>query len=56
MQIKKKIKCVECQTIVEVLEGVTCECSCKKVVIVEGHITGTSGVDYIDVSPKLLNE
>jgi hypothetical protein len=56
MEIQKKIKCTSCGTILTVYEGSTSECTCKKVMILEGHIQGTVGTDYIDVSPKLLCE
>ena len=56
MEIQKKIKCVSCGSVVTVYEGCTTNCNCQKLMIVEGHIVGTLGTDYIDVSPKLLNE
>ena len=56
MEIQKKIKCLSCGTVIAVAEGQNTYCSCKKVTIVEGHIQGTLGTDYVDVSPILLNE
>jgi len=53
MNIVKKIKCVHCQTIIEE-NGV---CKCGKIKIVQGTIIeGALGLDYIDISAKLLNE
>ena len=53
MQITKKIKCVHCQNIVE-QNGA---CTCGKVKLTDGVITeGSLGIDYVDVSAKLLNE
>jgi len=56
MEIQKKIKCLACGTIIIVTEGQNTNCPCKKVVIVEGHIQGNIGTDYVDVSPILLKE
>lgn len=56
MNIIQKIKCTSCGDIIAVIEGSSIECSCGKVVLVEGSIRGNKGFDYIDVTPKLLNE
>jgi hypothetical protein len=56
MEIQKKIKCLSCGAILVVNEGKTDHCPCEKVIIVEGHIRGILGTDYVDVSPILLNE
>lgn len=56
MEIQKKIKCVHCGSVITVYEGCTAQCKCKKILIVEGHIQASVGTDYVDVSPKLLNE
>jgi hypothetical protein len=57
--ITKKIKCIHCGNIIITDEHstVTLSCSCKKV-SVNGNliIEGAQGVDWVDVSPKLLNE
>lgn len=57
MNIAKKFKCLHCGAVVECNENVcVSNCNCGKIklsgtVIVEGSM----GVDYVDVSPKLLN-
>ena len=56
MQIHKKIKCLSCGTVILVNEKSNEKCTCQKVVIMEGHVQGIIGKDYIDVSPILLNE
>lgn len=56
MNIIRKIKCKGCGDIIAVLEGSSIECSCGRVVLIEGRIKGDIGSDYIDVTPKLLNE
>jgi len=57
MKLQKKIKCVACGSILECNESTcVCKCSCGKVAINNGIITeGVLGVDYTDVSPKILN-
>jgi hypothetical protein len=53
MELKKKVQCTKCLSIVE--QNGTCVCG--KIVMVEGHIMNASiGFDYRDISPKLLNE
>ncbi len=56
--IVKKIKCVHCGQTLECKEAVCIsKCSCGKVAMNGGVITeGVQGSDWIDVSPKLLNE
>ena len=58
MKISKKIKCIHCNTILECTETHCVKtCSCKKVSLNGEIITeGVCGKDYLDVSPKLLNE
>lgn len=56
MVIVKKIKCKWCGDIIAVVEGASIKCSCGKVILNEGVIRGELGADYIDVTPKLLNE
>jgi len=53
MELKKKIKCQHCFIIIEE-NG---QCDCKKVNMIQGIITeGKLGIDYIDISARLLNE
>ena len=54
MKILKKIQCNVCKTIIEE-NG---KCSCGKVVLVENQIVSqvVTGLDYTDLTPKLLNE
>jgi len=55
MNIKKKVKCVKCDSVVE--ENGKCECG--NLVLEKGTIIlkeGKIGIDCIDVSPQLLNE
>lgn len=53
MKIPKKVKCNHCQAIVEE----TGTCTCNSIVLAEGNVVkGTIGVDYTDVSAKLLQE
>ena len=56
--IKKKVKCVHCGDTLECNETVcVLKCTCGKVSLNGEVITeGTQGSDWIDVSPKLLNE
>jgi hypothetical protein len=58
MKINKKLKCVHCGDIVECTESHCVKvCSCGKVSLNGEIITeGALGKDYVDVSPKLLNE
>lgn len=56
MEIQKKIKCLSCGVVLVLNDKLNNECNCGKVFIIEGHIQGTIGTDYIDVSPILLNE
>lgn len=53
MKITKKVKCLKCDT---VIEGDN-TCTCGTVVINENTIIkGTIGIDYTDLTPKLLTE
>jgi len=58
MNLQKKIQCIHCKGVIECQHGVcNVSCKCGKVktngtIIVEGTI----GLDYMDVSPKLLQE
>lgn len=54
MQIIKKIKCKHCG---EIIEGENVKCTCGKVIIVENTIPPVAivGIDYEDLTPKLLN-
>lgn len=53
MRITKKVRCLHCSTIVE---G-DASCTCGKIMIKENTVVvGAMGTDYVDVSPKLLNE
>ena len=57
MKINKKVKCVHCKQELECNET-TCvaKCSCGKVGIHGEVITeGVLGVDYLDITPRLLN-
>jgi len=53
----KKIKCVHCDNEI-LVDGVsTKQCTCGSIVVTNGVITeGAIGVDWVDVSPMLLNE
>jgi len=58
MKINKTVKCLHCGQIIECTE-IACvkKCNCGKISINGEIITeGVVGVDYIDISPKLLNE
>lgn len=53
MKMDKKVKCLHCGH--EITNNG--QCSCGKVKMTqESVIVGTFGTDYIDVSPKILNE
>ena len=53
MIIKKKVKCLHCNSVVEE-EG---KCACGKVSVAANMVTeGAEGIDYQDISAKLLNE
>jgi len=53
MNIKKRVKCLHCGTVVE-QEG---KCTCGKVSLAANLVTeGAEGIDYQDISAKLLNE
>jgi len=59
MIIKKTIKCVHCENelVVDSLNESVVTCTCGVVSINSGTIVeGTIGVDWVDVTPKLLNE
>lgn len=58
MVLTKKVKCLHCKQELECKDTIcTVTCNCGKVNINSGIITeGVQGKDYIDVSPKLLNE
>ena len=57
--IKEKIKCIHCNTEI-VLDNTSIspiKCSCGKIITNNGVIIeGVKGVDWVDISPKLLNE
>lgn len=56
--IQKKIKCVHCnqEITVDPLSTTPTKCSCGKITLNNGVITeGAQGVDWVDVSPQLLN-
>jgi len=56
--LTKKIKCVHCSNVITVDEHATIpqSCTCRKISVNNGLIIeGTQGVDWVDVSPKLLN-
>lgn len=55
MSIKKKVKCLRCQ---EIVEGMDMRCGCGKVIICENVIITaiTKDIDYEDLTPKLLVE
>lgn len=57
MKIQKKIKCLHCNKEIECNEGIcVCKCECGKVALNGEIITeGVQGVDYVDISPQLLN-
>ena len=55
--LTKKIKCIHCSNVITIDENTTVSqsCSCKKVSVNNGLILeGAQGVDWVDVSPKLL--
>ena len=55
MELKKKVKCNHCGTVIEEREGVAQNCGCGAVQLTESVVTaGVPGVDYTDVSPKLI--
>ena len=57
--MNKKIKCVHCEEeiIVDDMSTTKVECKCGKISMINGVITeGTQGIDWVDISPKLLNE
>jgi len=57
--IKEKVKCVHCGTELTLDCDVICEvkCECGKVSTNNGVIVeGVQGKDWVDVSPRLLNE
>lgn len=56
--IQKKIKCVHCnqEITVDPLATTPTKCNCGKIAMNNGVITeGSQGVDWVDVSPQLLN-
>ena len=57
MELTKRYKCVHCGSVVE-CSGDRCSvsCSCNKVKTNMGILIteGQEGIDYIDVTPKLL--
>lgn len=58
MKINKKIKCLKCGQIIE-CNDIRCQqkCSCGKIGLTGEIVTeGVIGIDYIDVTPRLLNE
>lgn len=55
----KKVKCIHCNTEIELngLSTTMVRCSCGKIATNNGVIIeGTQGVDWVDISPQLLNE
>ena len=58
MNIEKKVKCVHCNTELQVSNLVVeAKCVCGAIVVTNGLVTeGAHGLDWVDVSPVLLNE
>ena len=57
--IKDKIKCIHCgsEIVLECTDTCMTKCSCGKVSTNNGVIIeGTQGIDWVDISPQLLNE
>ena len=57
--IEKKIKCTHCNTeiVVECTDVCVRKCNCGVVAVNNGIITeGSQGIDWVDISAKLLNE
>ena len=57
--MEKKIKCIHCDSelILDCNDVCVSECTCGKISINNGVILeGVQGTDWVDVSPKLLNE
>lgn len=54
MKISKKYECKHCNSVVE--ENGTC--TCNKIVLVENQLVSSAivGLDYNDLTPKLLQE
>jgi len=57
--MEKKIKCVHCEQeiIVDPKSIIASKCTCGKISLNNGIIIeGSQGIDWVDVSPQLLNE
>ena len=57
--IDKKIKCVHCGQEIKInpLSTIVIKCACGKITLNNGIITeGSQGIDWVDISPQLLNE
>ena len=57
--IDKKIRCIHCnqEIVVNPLSTIVQKCHCGKLTLNNGIITeGAQGVDWVDISPQLLNE
>ena len=57
-KMQKKIRCVHCGHEITILERTTIAqaCMCNKVCVNNGVILeGAQGVDWVDISPQLLN-
>ena len=57
--IKKKIRCIHCGEELQLECADVCinKCTCGAVAVNNGVITeGAQGVDWVDISPQLLNE
>ena len=55
MQIIKKVQCLYCGVVITEMEVGVVKCSCGKVSIANGKVI-SENQNYIDMSPKLLNE
>ena len=59
VMIEKKIKCMHCgnELVVNNHSTDVVQCECGKIAMNNGIITeGMQGTDWVDVSPRLLNE
>jgi DNA-directed RNA polymerase subunit RPC12/RpoP len=57
-EMQKKIRCIHCGHEITILERTTIAqaCMCNKVCVNNGVILeGAQGVDWVDISPQLLN-
>lgn len=55
MKIIKKVQCLKCGVVISGSEVIPMRCSCGEVSIINDKII-SENQNYIDMSPKLLNE